>query len=106
MNGFWTAKFNTPIGTGFGVAFFSDAEVLGGDSGYTYIGKYERSGDNIVANLRITPYGAGMPSVFGPGNQAFDLKITGTVQGNQMAGKGTASHAPGMSFQVSLKKVK
>lgn len=106
MNGFWTAKFNTPIGTGFGVAFFSDAEVFGGDSGYTYIGKYERSGDNIVANLRIAPYGAGVPSVFGPGNQAFDLKITGTVQGNQMAGNGSASHALGVSFQVSLTKVK
>ena len=106
MNGFWTAKFNTAFGTGFGVAYFTGTEVFGGDSGYTYIGTYETKGDTIVSKLRITPFGTGIPTVFGSSNQPFDLTITGTVQGNQMTGRGSASHAPGAGFQVTLTKLK
>jgi hypothetical protein len=106
MNGFWTAKFVTPFGSGGGVAYFTANEVFGGDSGFTYLGTYQVNGAEIVAKLRIAPHFAGIPSVFGSTSQPFDLTITGSVQGNQMNGKGTASIAPGVSFQVNLTKVK
>jgi T3SS negative regulator,GrlR len=106
MNGFWTAKFSTPMGAGGGVAYFTANEVFGGDSGVTYLGTYQVNGTEIVAKLKITPHLAGVPSVFGSISQAFDLTITGTIQGTQMSGKGTASIAPGVNFQVNLTKVK
>jgi hypothetical protein len=106
MDGFWTAKFVTPMGSGGGVAYFTASEVFGGDSGFTYLGPYEVKGTEIIAKLKITPYLAGIPSVFGSTSQAFDLTITGSVQGNQMNGKGAASIAPGVTFQVNLTKVK
>jgi hypothetical protein len=106
MDGFWTAKFVTPMGSGGGVAYFTASEVFGGDSGFTYLGSYQMSGTEMVAKLRITPHFAGIPSVFGSTSQAFDLTITGSVQGSQISGKGAASIAPGVSFQVNLAKVK
>jgi hypothetical protein len=106
MDGFWTAKFVTPLGSGGGVAYFTANEVFGGDSGFTYLGTYQVNGTEIVAKLKITPYFAGAPSVFGATSQAFDLVITGNVQGAQVSGKGTANIAPGVSFQVNLTKVK
>jgi hypothetical protein len=96
MDGFWTAKF----------AYFTANEVFGGDSGFTYLGSYQVNGPNIVTKLQITPHSVGIPSVFGSTTQAFDLTITGTIQGNQINGKGIASIAPGASFQVNLTKVK
>lgn len=106
MDGFWTARFVTPMGSGGGVAYFTANEVFGGDSGFTYLGSYQVNGTNIVTKLKITPHSTGIPSVFGSTAQAFDLTITGTIQGNQISGTGSASIAPGVSFQVNLTKVK
>jgi hypothetical protein len=106
MDGFWTAKFTTPMGSGGGVAYFTANQVFGGDSGFTYLGSYQINGTDVVAKLRISPHSPGIASVFGPTTQAFDLTITGTIQGNQMTGKGVASIAPGVSFQVNLTKAK
>jgi hypothetical protein len=103
MIGFWTVRFNTPMGTGAGVAYFTDNEVFGGDSGYKYVGHYHSDGTNIVANLRVSQHFPGIATVFGS-TQPFDLKIEGRISGNTMIGKGTASHAPGLPFQVSLTK--
>jgi hypothetical protein len=105
MKGFWTATFSTRLGTGYGVAYFTDNEVFGGDSAFTYIGTYELSGTQVQAKLRITPYNNSMTSVFG-GNQAFDLTISGALQGDTVVGRGAASHFPNVGFQVALKRIK
>jgi hypothetical protein len=104
MQGFWTVKFGTPRGTGAGVAYFTENQVFGGDSGFTYIGTYETRDKEIAATLRVNPHTPGMASVFGNG-QPFDLTIAGSNEGGKLVGTGTASHVPGLSFQVTLTKV-
>lgn len=105
MNGFWTASFNTPMGLGYGVAFFTDTQVFGGDSAFTYVGNYESDSSIVTAQLQVNPFNNSMGSVFGS-NQAFTLTITGKVQAGQLKGQGSASHAPGIPFEVTLTKVK
>ncbi len=105
MEGLWTAKFTTPMGSGGGVAYFTSDKVFGGDSGFTDIGSYEEIAENIVAKLKISPHFSGIPSVFGATAKTFDLTITGTVRDGRLMGQGSASIAPGMSFQVSLTKI-
>ena len=101
MTGFWTVRFNTPQGVGAGVAYFTETEVFGGDSGFKYVGTYKSDGANINADLRVSPHFPGIQTVFGSA-QAFDLKIVGTISGNTMSGRGAASHAPGVPFNVTL----
>ncbi len=106
MEGFWTANFRTPNGMGTGVAYFTRDSIYGGDNGFTYIGSYSLVGDTIDATLEIRNFTPGVQTVFGTGGQPFTLKIHGTVAKDVMNGQGSASHAPGMSFHVALKKVK
>lgn len=101
MTGFWTVRFNTPMGAGAGVAYFTEREVFGGDSGFKYEGSYQSDGSKITADLRVSPHFTAFQSVFGS-TQPFNLRIDGTVSGNTMNGRGTASHAPGVPFQVTL----
>lgn len=105
MDGFWTAKFGTPLGSGGGVVYFANGEIFGGDGGFTYIGTYVMNGSQVAAQLRISPHMSGIPNVFGNG-QPFDLNIKGSMQGSSMSGVGEASHVPGVSFQVNLTRVR
>ena len=89
MNGFWTATFSTPFGTGYGVAYFTDKEVFGGDSGFTYTGAFSATGNTVNAEFKVSPYNKSMQSVFGD-NQAFNLSIEGTLQGDRLVGQGRA----------------
>lgn len=105
MEGFWTAHFSTPVGLGAGVAYFRNSRVYGGDGGYTYLGKYEQKGDQLLADIRVSPFIEGTPSVFGSIGQAFDLTVTGTVTELEVSGTGMSDMFPGVQFAVALKRV-
>jgi hypothetical protein len=109
LDGFWTAHFFTPKGQGAGVAYITDSEIYGGDSGYTYRGTYETvSGGRVSATLNVTQIeGSSVPSVFGI-FPSFKLILTDNGQGNDSVVKfiGTTSSAPGVAFQVELRKSK
>lgn len=58
--------------------------MLGGDSGFTYIGRYtfNQKTDQIDMEIRIRKYGqTDMQSVFGPMND-FHLVLSSTTQSN------------------------
>ncbi len=42
MDGLWIVQFHGPQGVGGGVVVLTRGQVLGGDSGFTYHGTYER----------------------------------------------------------------
>jgi hypothetical protein len=106
MEGFWTAHFNTPVGAGAGVAYFREGNVFGGDGGYTYLGDYKYDENSLLANIRVSPFVVGTPSVFGSIGRAFSLRITATLSGDEVIGTGTSDIFPGINFGVKLKRVK
>lgn len=103
VQGFWTATFKTPLGMGYGVAYFTNGHVFGGDSAFTYVGTYTEQSDALEAKLRISPYNNSMSGVFG-GGSAFELTINGRIDGGRISGNGSASHYPGIPFAVTLAK--
>jgi T3SS negative regulator,GrlR len=106
MEGFWTAHFNTPVGAGAGVAYFREGNVFGGDGGYTYLGDYQYNESSLSANIRVSPFVVGTPSVFGSIGRAFSLRIAAKLTGDEVIGTGTSDIFPGISFGVKLKRVK
>jgi hypothetical protein len=105
MEGFWTAQFKTPLGLGFGVAYFRDGKVFGGDSGYTYLGTYSEDQNRINAVINVAPFSPGVPSVFGSIGSAFRLNISATYNNIEAVGTGTADLFPNTTFGLKLTRV-
>ncbi len=88
-------------GAGGGVVTFTKGKVLGGDSGYTYIGTYEANGPNVKAQVSVSNFLPGMPNVMGQqGN--FELEFAGTVAGDVMTVVANLVGAPGQKLNAKL----
>jgi hypothetical protein len=106
MEGFWTAEFGSSVGIfGGGVAFFQNPRIMGGDSSYFYMGEYTLTGDAFTAEIEVSPFIQGVPSVFGTAGQKFTLNLVGTVEGqDRIVAQGQRKDMPGVTFGVKLTK--
>jgi len=101
FEGFWTVQFQGVQGGGGGVVVFTKGKVLGGDSGYTYVGKYEENGNNIKARITVSNFIPGIPNVMG--RQAnFELEFAGTVNGDVAAVTANLVGAPTQKLNARL----
>lgn len=98
MQGFWTVQFTGVQGIGAGVLTLINGQIFGGDSGMVYTGNYNQNGNNITARVHVERFTAtpAMQSVMGP--NAFDLNLSGTVQGNTA---NIAGEIPGTSMRLT-----
>ena len=105
VEGLWIVHFNSNLGMfGNGVLILEpDKSLLGGDSGYYYTGKYERTGSDITAELNVIRYEPSSISVFG-NLGSFHLNLKGTVSENKFTTEGSISHIPGLKINVSGEK--
>ena len=105
ISGIYSAVFalnNRAIGSG--IVLFSRGTVHGGDATYYYKGKYQLSGNNIVANVEVANH-SGLPNaVFGP-LKSFQLPLTGTVNNQQILLTGQLAIPPASGLSIMLKKV-
>lgn len=87
-----TFKFNNTQDSGAGVAVLETNRVLGGDSGFTYIGDYKVENNTFYANVEVTNENGHLPSasginhynlvLSGPHDQSCKkFVLTGHVQG-------------------------
>jgi hypothetical protein len=101
MEGFWTVHFTGVQGWGDGVVTLIAGQVYGGDGGYLYTGTYAGDQNQLNAKLHIRQYAPGYQSVMG--RSEFDLALTGTRNGDQIAVKGSIPGTP-LAFQGSMTK--
>ena len=106
MEGLWIAQFTGSSLVGAGVVVFNGDNLLGGDGGYYYSGKLERSGDSFTATLTVAPHSPGYQSVFGTSGQTLHLKLSGTLQGGgtTIIATGYPVEMPTAKFQAVLTK--
>jgi hypothetical protein len=76
MEGLWIVQYMGLHGDGGGVAVFMNGKVLGGDSGYTYIGTYTVQDDVLESQIRVKNFLPEVPNVLGIIGD-FDLELTG-----------------------------
>jgi hypothetical protein len=101
VEAFWTVQFQGVQGGGGGVVLFSKGKILGGDSGYTYMGNYEENGNNVKAKVTVSNFVPGVPNVMGrQGN--FDLEFEGAVNGDSMTVTANLVGAPGQKMNARL----
>ena len=75
IEGLWTVEFKGPAGVGGGVVVVTKNQVLGGDSGFAYIGTYEFKAPDFKATVSVKQFNATFQNVFGiRGN--FELKAS------------------------------
>lgn len=78
-------------------------QVLGGDSGFSYEGTYEVSGEAFTAKVCVRNFDPAVPNVLGVPSP-FDLLINARMQGEAMTGTGALAIAPDSKIVVRLKK--
>lgn len=101
MEGFWLVQFQGVQGFGGGAVTLIHGKVFGGDSGFLYTGSYTDQGGTLTAKIHVKRAFPGAPSVMG--RDQFDLELSGTLQGNAIAAKGTIPGTP-LAFKANLTK--
>jgi hypothetical protein len=105
-NGLYKAAFQTPLGIGYGVVVLNNGEVLGGDAGMYYSGRYTIAGDKFTAQISTERHTviSGVTSVFGRDN--VSVQLAGDISGDSVKMSGTSPQAPGINFQATLTLLK
>jgi T3SS negative regulator,GrlR len=103
IEGLWIVQFHGPQGVGHGVIVLVRGQVLGGDSGFAFTGTYELKESTFKARVSVKNIDPSIPNVLGfPGN--FDLKVDGSLRGDEITGTGTLVQAPDSKIAMRLKK--
>jgi T3SS negative regulator,GrlR len=103
VEGLWTVQFHGPQGNGGGVVVLVRNQVLGGDSGFAYVGNYEFNIDTLKARVQVKNFGTEVPNALGVfGN--LELLIDAKMQGDSINGIAALASAPDTKMVVRLKK--
>lgn len=102
IEGLWIVQYEGIQGGGGGVAVFVNGRVLGGDTGFTYVGTYSEKDGNLTAQVRVTNFLPDIPNVLGVEGD-FDLLIHGPRKGQVIEASGSVVGQPGA---VALKLTK
>ena len=103
-DGFWTVEVDSSEGGKGGVAVFTHGSVYGGDSGFTYTGRYQTKGKTIKARLaihRFMPGVSGLLDVVGD----YQLDVTGTVEGDVIKASGVPVDLKADNLDLKLSRI-
>jgi len=103
VDGLWIVQYHGAGGVGGGVVVFTKGQVLGGDSGFAYVGSYEEKGDVLKAKVSVTNFDPNIPSVVGvPGNH--ELLIEGKIKNDTIDATGALATHPDTKIVVQLSR--
>lgn len=100
IEGLWIVQYEGLQGNGGGVAVFINGKILGGDTGYTYEGKYEVQSKTLTALVHVSNFLPNIPNVLGVVGD-FDLQIQAPLRGDVIQGAMSLVGRPGMSVAAS-----
>ena len=89
-----------------GVAILETSRIFGADSQFYYVGEYLVSGENITAQVKITPFSGLNMTAFGvPLTQPLQVKLEGRRDGDMINGQMWPVGQPSMRLPISLKRL-
>lgn len=103
IEGLWTVQFVGVQGDGGGVVVFTNGKVLGGDTGYTYIGTYSVVDNAVSAQVKVSNFMPTIPNVLGLRGD-FELQIKAPLSGTSIQGSMSLVGMPGAGIAVKLVK--
>jgi hypothetical protein len=103
IEGLWIVQYEGVQGSGGGTVVFVNGKVLGGDTGYTYVGTYVVQNNTVTARLRVSNFLPEIPNVLGMHGD-FDLEIKAPLTGNVIKGAAALVGRPGAGVAVKLTK--
>ena len=106
INGLWTARFSTDIGTGSGVISLVSGRLLGGDSNYFYSGSYrvDPTGKAVNGILRVVHFFGPLSNVFGPYRE-LNLSFAGAVGNGLIIVSARSTILSHLTLSVRLERV-
>ncbi len=103
IQGLWVLQYIGLKGSGGGVVVFVNGKVLGGDTGYSYVGTYTLEDDTLKAHIRVSNFLPDVPNVLGLSGD-FDLEIIAPVTGDLVQGAMSLVGRPGAGVAVKMMK--
>jgi hypothetical protein len=103
QDGLYSVRFQTPMGGGAGVVFLQGGKLRGGDTSMWYAGQYTDNGGKFTASVAVARHTQGLPSVFGV--DSVNITLTGNSTDTTAQATGSATQAPGVSFQANLSRL-
>ena len=97
----WSLRFSSDMGIHRGgIVVIEDGKILGGDSGFTYVGRLRTERSRMIANLRVAKYLVGAPPIFGMDN--FEAELSAQPDEHQLSFTGFIVGSPGNSIAVDM----
>ena len=97
----WSVRFSSDMGIHRGgVVVIGDGKILGGDSGFTYVGHLRTDREQVTANMRVAKYVVGAPPIFGMDN--FEVELTGQTNEHQISFTGFIVGSPQSGISVDM----
>jgi hypothetical protein len=85
-----------------GVVVLEANRILGGDSGYYYLGNYTLKDSQFEATAKIVRHNPSWEDAFGSTSPSFNIKLQGTVNSGVIQGTMERLDLPGVRLQVRL----
>ncbi|HEY6251285.1 MAG TPA: GrlR family regulatory protein [Candidatus Angelobacter sp.] len=104
LNGLWIAQYVAIQGSGGGVVVLADGKLLGGETGYTYLGTYVEHDGAFAARVRVASFLPDILSIVGIQGD-YELEIRARMISDGII-RGTASLVdhPGAGLAIKLTK--
>ena len=104
LEGVWTTEVCGPFGWEcVGVLVMGNGAAAGGNNNHFSIGRYSEVDGNIEIELMIDFYGTPR-SIFGVKEKTLEVRITGTWDGEMIAGTAYRPQDPGLSVECRLRR--
>jgi len=85
---------------GGGVVVVHNGKILGGETGYTYIGSLRKDRGQLAVRMRVSKYVTGVQSILGLDH--FDMELTGPPDGNQIRLDGFIVGTPQQDISIDM----
>jgi hypothetical protein len=103
LEGLWIVQYVGLQGSGGGVVVLVNGKVLGGDTGYTYIGTYAVENNVLTGRIRVSNFLPEIPNVLGVKGD-FDLDLKAPVSNAVIQGTMSLVGQPGAGIAVKMTK--
>jgi hypothetical protein len=103
LDGLWIVQFTGKQILGTGVVVFSNGKLLGGETGFYYLGTYESDGKMVKARAMIRNFDPTIPSGFGIQGD-YEMDVSAKLQDDKLAGTAMIVGQPEHSLGIRLIK--
>ena len=103
LDGLWILQIQPPPVSNGGIVVFINGKILGGDSGFTWVGTYTGNDQLIKGRVHVHNFDPNIKSVLGVTGD-YDMYFSGNVQGETIIGTAMIANQPQYSLGVRLYK--